>query len=116
MHEFAIAQDIVISLGEKLGNDINLLTGIDIETGAFSGIVDDSLMFGLETLLLDRGIKDVKIGIIHKSAEAVCNCGRTYLINDIFELCPDCGSAGREIPHGTDISVTSVSMRETEND
>ena len=50
MHEFAIAQDIISSLEKSLPEDFAKITAIDIETGAFSGIVTDSLVFGLETI------------------------------------------------------------------
>lgn len=112
MHEFAIAQDIISSLEKNLKDDLNRITAIDIETGAFSGIVSDSLAFGLETIFAEKEIKTVEIKIVKIEAEAVCECGFTYKLEDIFELCPKCGSAVRELNSGTEISVKSVNIKE----
>ena len=112
MHEFAIAQDIVSSLEQQLKEDLNMITSIEIEAGAFAGIVSDSLVFGLETFLAEKEIRDVDVMIRQVEAEAVCTCGTVYKLKDVFELCPQCGSAAREMKNGTDLSVKSVHLKE----
>ncbi len=112
MHEFAIAQDIISSLEQNLSEEFSLITSINIETGAFSGIVADSLVFGLETIFAEKQIKNVEVNIAKIEAKAECECGNTYKLEDIFELCPKCGSATRELNNGTEISVKSVNIKE----
>ncbi len=116
MHEFAIAQDIISSLKTSLKDDMRDITAIDIEIGAFSGIVTDSLSFGLETIFAENDIANVRINIKKCKAEATCKCGNKYVISDIFELCPKCGSASRDISSGTEILVKSVNLRDKENE
>ncbi len=116
MHEFAIAQDIVSSLEKSLPDEFALITSISIETGAFSGIVADSLIFGLETIFAEKQINNVEINMVKIEAKAVCECGNTYELEDIFELCPKCGSATRELNSGTEISVKSVNIKEDNNE
>jgi len=116
MHEFAIAQDIISSLEKNLPEDFAKITSIDIETGAFSGIVTDSLVFGLETIFADNRINNVEINIVKIEAKAVCECGNSYNLEDVFELCPKCGSAVRELNSGTEISVKSVNIKEDNNE
>jgi len=112
MHEFAIAQDIVSSLEKQLENDLKMISSIEIDAGAFAGIVADSLVFGLETILAEKEIPDVKVVIRQAEAEAVCTCGEEYKLTNIFELCPQCGSAVREMKSGTELSVKSVHLKE----
>ncbi len=112
MHEFAIAQDIISSLEKNLKGDMNRITAIDIEAGAFSGIVSDSLSFGLEILFAEKHIGDVAVNITRTEAEALCECGVSYNLTDIFASCPKCGSVVRKLNNGTEISVKSVNIKE----
>ncbi|MEN8153137.1 MAG: hydrogenase maturation nickel metallochaperone HypA [Acidobacteriota bacterium] len=112
MHEFAIAQDIVTSLSNNLQEDFLRISKINIEVGTFSGVVTDSLSFGLEALFKESKIEGVKINISENETTAVCECGKDYLVKDIFDLCPHCGSTSRDISDGTEISVTSVEIKE----
>ena len=112
MHEFVIAQDIVTSLGKNLQGDFKKISKINIEIGTFSSIVTDSLSLGLEVLFKENNIDDVKINISESETTAVCECGRNYVVKNIFDLCPDCKSPKRELSNGTEISVTSVEVKE----
>jgi len=116
MHEFAIAQDIVSSLEIQLKKDLEMITSIEIEAGAFAGIVTDSLIFGIETILAEKKIRNVDIKIDQAEAEALCVCGHSYKLKDIFELCPECGSAAREMKSGTELSVKSVNIKDKEDE
>jgi len=81
MHEFAIAQDITSSLQKSLGEDFKNLSKINIEIGCFSGIVADSLSFGLETLIgIEQGDSNLLIDIREKEANAKCECGHKYKV------------------------------------
>ena len=113
MHEFAIAQDIVTSLERSLGDDFNNLQKINISFGTFSGIVSDSLSFGLEALLkTEKENNPVEINIIEKKTIADCKCGNKYEIKEIFDSCPVCKSVVRELSGGSDICVDSVEIKE----
>ncbi len=116
MHEFAIAQDIVSSLELQLKEDLKMITSIEIEAGTFAGIVTDSLVFGIETILAEKKILDVDIIVDEANAEALCECGSAYRLNDVFELCPKCGSAVREMKSGTEISVKSVNIKDNKDE
>lgn len=116
MHEFAIAQDIISSLELQLKEDLKMITSIEIEAGAFAGIVTDSLVFGIETILAEKKITNVDIRIDQAEAEAVCECGCSYKLKDVFELCPECGSAIREMKNGTELSVKSVNIQDNKDE
>ncbi len=114
MHEFALAQDIISTLETKLKDDLKAITAIDIEAGRFSGIIADSLVFGLETLFFEKQIKNIEINVEMTEARAICECGNIYNPKAVFELCPRCGSTVRTFEKGTDVLVKSVNLREVE--
>jgi hydrogenase nickel incorporation protein HypA/HybF len=112
MHEFALAEDIVKTIQSKVTADLKRVSNIYIEVGAFSGVVIDSLEFGLKIIMKEKNNDMVGINIIQVRTLARCECGREYEIKNIFESCPDCQSLTRKIISGTDVVIQSVEIRE----
>jgi hydrogenase nickel incorporation protein HypA/HybF len=112
MHEFALAEDIVKTIQSKVTADLERVSNINIEVGAFSGVVIDSLEFGLKIIMKEKNNDMVGINIIQVRTLARCECGREYKIKNIFESCPDCQSLTRKIISGTDVVIQSVEIRE----
>ncbi|MCU0285304.1 MAG: hydrogenase maturation nickel metallochaperone HypA [Acidobacteria bacterium] len=112
MHEFALANDIIETIEKQVTSEINKLSIINIEVGLFSGIVVDSLEFGLKTILADKKLPDVKINIKEVPTIARCQCGNEYSLTQIYEDCPLCHSLSRKIISGTDVVIESVELTE----
>jgi hydrogenase nickel incorporation protein HypA/HybF len=112
MHEFAIAQDIFETIGRNVGEDLSKITAIHIEVGEFSGVVIESLEFGLNVVLQDKNLADVKVNISMVPAAAVCECKYEYPIKDILDACPQCSSYNRKITSGTDVIIKSIEIEE----
>lgn len=112
MHEFAIAQNIVDTISEKVTTDLQKVTNVNIDVGAFSGIVADSLDFGIKTIFADRDNPDVRVSIHEVPTIARCECGEEYQLTDIFEFCPQCRSYNRKLVSGMDIVINSVEVSE----
>jgi hydrogenase nickel incorporation protein HypA/HybF len=112
MHEFALAEDIVKTIQSKVTADLERVSNINIEVGAFSGVVIDSLEFGLKIIMKEKNNDMVGININQVQTLARCECGREYEIKNIFESCPDCQSLTRKIISGTDVIIQSVEIRE----
>jgi len=108
MHEFSIATDIVNTIKTKYSDEFKSLTAISVIVGKFSGTIIDSLELGLETVLKDYDLSSVKLNIIEKKAEALCECGNRYKLNDVFDTCPECNSLKREILSGTDVFIDTI--------
>lgn len=112
MHELALANDIIETVSTQIAPDFNKLSGIDIKVGLFSGIVMDSLDFGLKMILADKELPDVKINITEVPTIARCECGNEYSMKDIYENCPRCHSFNRKIISGMDVVIESVELLE----
>ena len=51
MHEFALAENIITTVCEKITGDLTNVSEINIEVGVFAGVVTESLEFGLKLIL-----------------------------------------------------------------
>lgn len=112
MHEFALAEDIVKTIQSKVTSDLGKISRINIDVGAFSGVVIDSLEFGLKIILSENNNALVDISINQVPTRARCECGRKYKIQNVFEPCPACRSLIRKIISGMDVVIDSVEIRE----
>ena len=112
MHEFALAQDIVETITTRVTKDLEKVSAINLDVGAFSGVVAESLDFGLKVILAEKHNPDVKINITRIPSVARCQCGNEYRVEEIFESCPRCQSFNRELISGMDIVINSVEVSE----
>lgn len=112
MHEFALAEDIIKTIQSRVTADLGKIIRINIDVGAFSGVVPDSLEFGLIIIMNEQKNHRVDISINQIPTRARCECGREYEISDLFENCPDCQSLKRKIISGMDVVIQSVEIRE----
>lgn len=112
MHEFAMAQDIVETISVKVTEDLEKVSKINIVIGEFSGVVAESLEFGITAIMADKNHPDVNVNIEKIPTIARCQCGNEYQLNDIFDTCPKCHSFNRKLLSGMDVVINSVELLE----
>lgn len=112
MHEFALAQDIVDTIQAKVTPDLCKVVQINLALGSFSGVVADSLDFGLKLILGEKNNPQALINISHVPTVARCHCGHTYELEEIFTPCPLCQSLNRTVVSGMDVVIKSVEITE----
>jgi hydrogenase nickel incorporation protein HypA/HybF len=112
MHEFALAEDILKTIGARINHDFKNLSQINITVGSLSGVVIDSLEFGLQIVMKEKNNLSVRINIDQAEARAQCQCGKQYILRSMFDECPVCKSLQRKIMSGTDIVINSIEIRE----
>ena len=112
MHEFALAQDIIETISRSVTEKLEKITALHIEVGEFSGVVLDSLEFGLTVVLEDKNLFNIKINMNTVPATVVCECRHEYHIKDILESCPKCQSYKRKFTSGADVIIRSVELLE----
>lgn len=116
MHEYAIATDIVRTIKDNYSEEFEFLTTINISIGKFSGIVADSLDFGIETVLKEDGLENINIEISESKAEVVCECKFKYELRDMFDICPQCGSIKREMLSGDEVTIDTIEFNKSEKE
>ncbi len=114
MHEYAIASDIVGTIRTNYSEHYKSLTAINISIGKFSGIVTDSLDFGIEAILKEDGIDNVKIVFSEAIAEAECECGHKYKVENMFGQCPKCKSSIRKMLSGDGVIIETIEFDKEE--
>jgi hydrogenase nickel incorporation protein HypA/HybF len=114
MHEFALAEDIIKTIGTSVNHNYESISQINIEVGPFSGVVIDSLEFGLQIIMKEKNNTTVKINAKQVPAMAQCQCGKSYSFTTMFDGCPVCNSLQRKIISGMDILINSVEIRESQ--
>ena len=112
MHEFALAENIIETICEKVTDNFSTVTEINIDVGAFSGVVTESLKFGLLLIMNEKNTPDIAVNINDVPAVVLCECGKKYKISDMFESCPECHSFNRSITSGTDVMINSVEIKD----
>lgn len=112
MHEFALAQDIVETIRRQLPDKMEKITCIHLEVGAFSGVVAESLEFGIDVIFSEKNIPGVKVNIAKVPTIARCKCGNEYELDEIFTKCPACESFEKKVISGMDIVIKSVEILE----
>ncbi|MCP4215724.1 MAG: hydrogenase maturation nickel metallochaperone HypA [bacterium] len=112
MHELALAQDIVGTIAAQISADLKKLAAINLEVGDLSGVVPESLDFGLRTILKETYDLEVLVNISRVPTIARCVCGQEYEVKQIFESCTSCQSFDRELVSGKDVVINSVEVSE----
>ena len=112
MHEFALAENIIKTICQKVVADLQTVSAIYIEVGVFSGVVNESLELGLKIIREEKKAGPIDIHINVVPTQVKCECDHEYQINDIYSSCPVCHSPNRTILSGADVIIQSVDLRE----
>ncbi len=112
MHEFGIAQNIVESIRDVIGE--KMLCKIDkifMEIGRFSGVSVESLEFSLQVLLDKKGQKILYVDEIEPEVKCT-SCQKSYSPEDMIWVCPVCGDMHAELIKGNEIRILNVEVKD----
>lgn len=108
MHELSIAQSIVTLAGEAAQG--RRVTRINVEIGALSGVLADSVAFGFDLLAEGTPIEGAKLNILQITALARCDdCGQEFMLAQRATAC-SCGSFRHALLRGDELSVRSIEL------
>ena len=110
MHELSIAQNILEIVEENAKiNKLTIISEEEIDVGAISGIVPESLEFAMDIIKKDTFLKnaEIKINIIQAKAKCI-KCDATFYTEDIYSICLKCGSYELDFIQGKELKVKSI--------
>jgi hydrogenase nickel incorporation protein HypA/HybF len=110
MHEFAIAQSIIeITLKSAEEHRVDVIKLVEVEIGLAAGVEISALEFAWESATRDTALANTSLEIIKIPVEVSCrSCRFVYMPEDVFELCPNCGSVDPEIIKGRELRVVAI--------
>lgn len=110
MHELSIAQNIFALVKENVDDDAHV-KNVYLKLGDISGVIPDSLEFCFDVITKGTELEEAKLIIEKIPVTAKCNkCVLEFSVENLFFLCPECGSSDIKILTGTDMQVTEIEI------
>ena len=111
MHEFSIAESILNTVEERLGEKKELVTAT-LTVGLLSGVNPEALKFCFAELADQRGFGRPRLIVNEVPAKLHCSdCGEDYQTRDMALGCPRCSSWNRRILGGRECMIENVEVR-----
>ena len=109
MHEMSVAQEILTVIKKTAQN--RKVKKISLRVGDFSGIMIDSLKFGLEVLIKDTIADKAIIEVEKVPVKIICNkCLKKNIILPNYFICPCCNSSDVKIIEGEELELSSLEV------
>jgi hydrogenase nickel incorporation protein HypA/HybF len=116
MHELSIAMDIIRIVEDSARKaDAVSVAAIELEIGELSGIEIEALKMAMHVSVRETVAADAALNIsIIKGSGHCLDCGNENLVEDLFSLCPACGSFRMDIVKGKEMSIKSITVNSDE--
>ena len=115
MHEMAIAQNILAIVREEMtARGCTRLERVELECGALSGVVPDSLQFCFEVLLRETPWPEARLVIHTIPLRLRCfSCGHSFGgeagQDALWQPCPHCGEQfGHTVEQGKELRISQL--------
>lgn len=112
MHEASIALSIMERAIEiSLENNAKKIISITIVIGGLSGIDKESLLFSFDAIKSDSIAARANLKIIEVPIKINCyDCKKNIILNNIFLMCPECGSINIDVIEGREMSIKEIEV------
>ena len=114
MHELSIAQNIIEIVkdnAEKL--HATKVSEVELDIGTISGVIPETLEFALDIAVKNTILEGAKIKMNIFQAKAKClSCEKDFDVDDIYTMCPHCGSLQFDIIQGKELKVRSIKIED----
>jgi hydrogenase nickel incorporation protein HypA/HybF len=110
MHELSIAQNIIeIVKDHAEKNHASRVIEVDLDIGTISGVIPETLEFAMDIAVKNTIMEGAIIKMNIFQAKAKClSCEKDFEMDDIYTMCPNCGSMQYNIIQGKELKVRSI--------
>jgi len=110
MHELKIAEELIGIINEVAESEkLKKVTKVNIQFGKMIQIVPDIFQFVFESAVKGTLAKNAKLKLEILPVVFVCNkCKEEAEIDDLFFVCPRCGSNDLELIQGRETIIESI--------
>jgi hydrogenase nickel incorporation protein HypA/HybF len=114
MHELSVAQALVEQVeGARVANGGGKVIAVEVRVGEWRQVVPEILTSYFDHLTRGTVLEGARLEIDHVAASAHCgSCARVFALDDIFLICPDCGSRACELLTGRELDLVGLELDE----
>ena len=110
MHEMSIASNI-LEIAEREMDGHRHLLSITVEIGELAGVEIEALKFCFQAIRESSNYPELELYIQKVPGEGECEqCGNKVGMEELYALCPDCGSFSVRPVRGRELKVTSIEV------
>lgn len=117
MHELSLALSVAEIIRPVVARQPygTVLSAVEVEVGSLAGVEIDTFRTALDTVLKSEGYTSAKTEIDEISGQAMClDCSTRFNTNRRNTVCPKCCSAKCLTVSGTELRVSGLRFKTTE--
>lgn len=112
MHEMALAESVVQVVEDHArAGGFRRVRQVRLEIGAFSGVEIEAMRFCFDVVTRGSVAEAARLEIIALPGQGWClPCGKTIVMAQRFDPCPDCGSHQVQVTGGDDMRIKDLEV------
>ena len=114
MHELSIAQALVEQVeAVRTTNGGGKVLAVEVRIGEWRQVVPEILSSYFDHLAKDTPLEGARIDIVPVAATGRCGaCAGVFTLDDIFLVCPTCGSRDCEVLSGRELELIGLELED----
>ncbi len=112
MHEMSLCESILKILEDHAQSQkFEKVKTVWLEIGGLSGVELEAMRFGFDVVTRGTLADHARLEIIEVPGEAWCMpCGKTVLVKQRFDACPNCGSYQLQVTGGEEMKIKELEV------
>lgn len=114
MHELGIVQSIIEIVQDQTKDFSNRrIKNVFVKIGKLTNVLDDSLLFGYDALIIGTNLEGSKLSIETIPAKILCeSCGSESVIDGLVFCCDQCKSTSVKLVNGMELTVSEIEIED----
>jgi len=112
MHEMSLCESILQVLEQQAeAQQYSKVKTVWLEIGALSNVEVDALRFSFDVVVQGTIAEHAQLEIIEVPGQAWCmQCSRNVVVQQLYDLCPDCGSHQLQVNSGDQMRIKELEV------
>jgi hydrogenase nickel incorporation protein HypA/HybF len=112
MHEMSLCEGVLQILEDHaVSQGFSQVKTVWLEIGALSGVDPEAMRFGFDVVMKGTLADGAALEIIDIPGMAWCmRCGKSVVVGQRFDACPDCGSYQLQVTGGEEMRIKELEV------